>query len=329
MSGASSLSAKWRLKTLTTARATSFSTTRSSRVSSPSVSSSIFPAVDATTAGRSLIRGAAAGSPSRTARFSAAAASVSWLEIVTRTLTPERCADLGRSARQLRQLGDDLLHEAGNLDRDGSVVIGIEGDRLGVDDRHLGVALLRVVRPDLRAESVLQRRDDPPAAGVVLGVGAGDHEQVELQAHPVAAHLDVALLHHVEEADLDALGQVRQLVEAEDGPMRPRQQPVVDRELVGQVAALGHLDRVHLADEVGDADVRGAELLAVPILRRPPADAAPHRPPRPRSAAPAARPDGTDRRGARCRRGTAATGRAGRRGSARCGSWPARARRAG
>ena len=90
----SSESAKWRLKTLTTARATSFSTTRSSRVSSPSVSSSILPAVEATTAGRSLIRGAAAGSSSRTARFSAAAASVSWLAIVTRTLTPGALADL-------------------------------------------------------------------------------------------------------------------------------------------------------------------------------------------------------------------------------------------
>ena len=37
---------------------------------------------------------------------------------------------------------------------------------------------------------------------------------------------------------------------------------VVQGELVGQVPALGHLDRVDLADEVGDRRVRGGQLLA-------------------------------------------------------------------
>jgi len=40
--------------------------------------------------------------------------------------------------------------------------------------------------------------------------------------------------------------------------------------LVGQVAALGHLDGVNLADEVGDGDVRRGQLLAVAILRGQP-----------------------------------------------------------
>ena len=41
-------------------------------------------------------------------------------------------------------------------------------------------------------------------------------------------------------------------------------------QLVGQVATLGDLDRVDLADEVGDRDVRRGELFRVaPIARQP------------------------------------------------------------
>ena len=131
---------------------------------------------------------------------------------------------------------------------------------------------LRVVRPDLRAEAVPQRRDDAAPVGVVLWVRAGDQEDVQLQAHAVAADLDVALLHDVEEADLDALGKVGQLVDAEDAAVRPRDQAVVDRQLVAEIAALGDLDRIDLADEVGDSIVRRRELLTVALVARHPGD---------------------------------------------------------
>ena len=85
---------------------------------------------------------------------------------------------------------------------------------------------------------------------------------VERQADLVAADLDVALLEHVEQADLDALGEVGQLVDGEDAAVGAGHEAVVERELVGQVAALGHLDRVDLADEVGDRRVGGGQLLA-------------------------------------------------------------------
>ena len=52
-----------------------------------------------------------------------------------------------------------------------------------------GHALLeggRVVRADLAADAVLQRRDDLAARGVVLRVGGEDHAHVERQAHRVA-----------------------------------------------------------------------------------------------------------------------------------------------
>jgi hypothetical protein len=64
------------------------------------------------------------------------------------------------------------------------------------------------VGADLGAEAVLERRDDPAAVGVVLGVRGRDEQQVERQAQRVAADLDVALLQHVEQRDLDALGEV-------------------------------------------------------------------------------------------------------------------------
>ncbi len=167
----------------------------------------------------------------------------------------------------MRQLGDDLLHVLG---RRRTHAVGGEGRALGLHDRDFVGHAARVVRADLRAEAVLERRDDAAAVRVVLRIGARDDVDVDGQPHLVAADLDVALLHDVEQPDLDALGEVRQLVEREDPAMRARQQPVVDGQLVGEVAALGHLDRVDLADEVGDGDVGRGQLLAVaPVAREP------------------------------------------------------------
>ncbi len=128
------------------------------------------------------------------------------------------------------------------------------------------------MRADLRTEAVLERRDDPPATGVVLGVRAGHDEEVERQAQREAAHLDVALLEDVEEADLDALGQVGQLVHGEDAAVAARDQAVVDGRLVREIAALGDLDGVDLADQVGDGDVGGGQLLAVASVTLEPFD---------------------------------------------------------
>ena len=137
---------------------------------------------------------------------------------------------------------------------------------------YLGVDLERVVGADLDAEAILERRDDPSAVGVVLGVGRGDEHHVERQPDLVAADLDVALLEHVEHADLDSLGQVGQLVDGEDPAVGARHEAVVERQLVGQVAALGDLDRVDLADQVGDRGVGRGQLLAEASLAVHPVD---------------------------------------------------------
>src|SRR5581483_4494459 len=178
-------------------------------------------------------------------------------------------ADVGALARQVGQLGDHLGHVEGHPDL---VAVGREGEALLLHDRDLMLERLGVVGADLRPEAVLERGDDAPAVRVVLGVRAGDDEQVERQADLVAADLDIALFHDVQQAHLDALGQVGQLVQAEDAAVRARQQPVMDRQLVRQVAPLGDLDRIDLPDEVGDSDVGRRELLAVAAVARQPGD---------------------------------------------------------
>ena len=138
-------------------------------------------------------------------------------------------------------------------------------ERLGLlgDDRHLGLDVERVVGADLGAEAVLERRDQATAVRVVLGVRRRDEQHVERQVDLVAADLHVALLEHVQQADLDALGQVGQLVDGEDAAVGARDQAEVQGLLVGEVPTLGDLDRVDLADQVGDGGVGGGELLAV------------------------------------------------------------------
>ena len=148
----------------------------------------------------------------------------------------------------------------------------IERARLLLHDAGLGLDVERVVRADLAAEAVLQRGDDAAAVRVVLRVGGGDEHEIERQADLVAAHLHVALFEHVQETDLDALGEVGQLVDGEDAAVRAGDEPVVQGQLVGEVAALGHLDGVDLADQVGDRGVGGRELLAEAIVAVHPVD---------------------------------------------------------
>ena len=177
--------------------------------------------------------------------------------------------DVGAAAREPADLGDDLLHVLRHGDLE---VVVLEAHALLVHDADLVLDRARVVGADLDAVAVLQRRDDAAAVGVVLRVGARDEEDVERQADAIAADLDVALFHDVEQADLDALGQVGQLVDREDAAVGARDQAVVDRQLVGEVAALGDADRVDLADQVGDRDVGRRELLAVAAVAADPVD---------------------------------------------------------
>ena len=126
---------------------------------------------------------------------------------------------------------------------------------------------------NLRSDPVLERRDDLAARRVVLGVRAEHHHHVERQPDRVALDLDIPLLEDVEQADLDLAREVGQLVDREDAAVRPRQQPVVHRQLVGEIqAGPGRLDRIEIADHVRDGDVRRGELFDVARVARQPGD---------------------------------------------------------
>ena len=171
--------------------------------------------------------------------------------------------DRRRFAQQPGEAGEHLDQVVGHLS--GQV-------RFLAHDGDLVVERTRVVRADLGAEAVLERRDDPTAVGVVLRVGAGDEDDVERQPQRVPADLDVALLHHVEQRYLDPLREIGQLVDRDDAPVGARDETEVDGLGVAEAAALRHLHRVDVADQVRDAGVGGRELLGVALAAVPPRD---------------------------------------------------------
>ena len=83
-------------------------------------------------------------------------------------------------------------------------------------DRNSFLNRRRIVRPNLRSNPILKRRDDFSAGCVVLGVGAEDHRNIERQADGVAFNLHVAFLHDVEQADLDLSRQIGEFIDRED-----------------------------------------------------------------------------------------------------------------
>ena len=81
--------------------------------------------------------------------------------------------DLGALAREVGDLGDNLAH-VGRHER--VVLLIAEDAALLLHDVHFMLDSLRIVRPDLRTETVLERRDDAPAVGVILRVSRSDDE---------------------------------------------------------------------------------------------------------------------------------------------------------
>ena len=140
-------------------------------------------------------------------------------------------------------------------------------------DLHGVLAARRVVRADLGADAILQRGDDLASRRVVLRVCREDHQQVERQADGVSLDLDVAFLEDVEQADLNLAREVGQLVDAEDAAVGTRQEAVMNRELVGQLQpAARRLDRIDVAEHVGDRHVWRRELFDVARVARQPRD---------------------------------------------------------
>src|SRR5580704_11559612 len=70
-----------------------------------------------------------------------------------------------------------------------------------------------VVRANFRTDAVFQWGDDFSARGVILGVRGEDKQDVERHPDRVALNLHVALLHDIEEANLDFTREIGQFVD--------------------------------------------------------------------------------------------------------------------
>src|SRR5439155_1955238 len=112
-----------------------------------------------------------------------------------------RLRDVRTSASEVSELGDDLLHKGG---KDELEVLR-HRMTLGLHDLHLFADAQRIVRSYLRAEAILERRDDAAARRVVLGVRAGDDEQIEREPYAISPDLDVLLPRDGEQVAVSAL----------------------------------------------------------------------------------------------------------------------------
>ncbi len=185
--------------------------------------------------------------------------------------TPRALVDALVVARLEGDLLDQLADEVGDGER------GFQpfapSPRLLSRDLDAELQVGRVVRHHLGADAVFEGRDDLAAGGVVLGVGREDEHHVEREADGVALNLHVALLHDVEEADLNFAREVGQLVDGEQAAVGARQQAVVDGQLVAQqVAAARGLDRVNVADDVGDRHVGRRQFFDEALVAAHPVD---------------------------------------------------------
>src|SRR5690606_25634664 len=111
----------------------------------------------------------------------------------------------------------DLLERLGEESRDHhlrKIAVAID-PRLLERDPHRVIDRTRIMREDLRRDSIFERRDDASSIGVILRVRREHHEDIERKAQRKAADLHVALLEDVEEADLDARREVGKLVDRE------------------------------------------------------------------------------------------------------------------
>ena len=132
---------------------------------------------------------------------------------------------------------------------------------------------LGVMRNDLAADAVLERRDDLAAGRVVFGIGGEAEQDIECEAHRIPFDLHVAFLHDVEQAHLHLAREVGQFVQREDPAVGARQHAVVNGEFVAQdVSTAGGLDGVHVTDDVGNGRIGRRKFFDVALIAGHPAD---------------------------------------------------------
>ena len=124
------------------------------------------------------------------------------------------------------------------------------------------------MRADFAADAVFERGDDLASCRIVFGVGSEDEEYIERQPDRISFDLYVAFLHDVEQAYLDLARQIRQFVDGEDAAVGPWQQSVMYCQLAAQfMSAPRRFNRIDVADQVSNRDVRSRQFLNVPLFR--------------------------------------------------------------
>ena len=84
-----------------------------------------------------------------------------------------------------------------------------------------------IVGSDLRTDTVLQGSHNLSARRVILRIRTKDDRNIKLKPHGVALNLNIALLHDVEERDLDLASEIGNLIDGEDSTIRPWKQTIV------------------------------------------------------------------------------------------------------
>ena len=80
-----------------------------------------------------------------------------------------------------------------------------------------------IMRANLRADAIFERRNDLSARCVVLRIRREYERDIERQADGIALNLNVAFLHDVKEANLNFSGKIGQFVDGEDAAIGARQ----------------------------------------------------------------------------------------------------------
>src|SRR5579871_3237609 len=177
--------------------------------------------------------------------------------------------DLVGAARLKGDLRDDLLDELRNAQRHPR----FRRQRcLLLHHQDLVLQRLRIVSANLDVETILERRDDAPARGVVFRVSARAKYHIDRQTNLVALYLDILLFHQVEQTDLHLLGQIGQLIDGKDAAIDAGYQSVMNSFLICEVAALGNSDWIDLANQIRDRYIGRRKLLSVAMVAADPRD---------------------------------------------------------
>src|SRR5712664_3197767 len=188
----------------------------------------------------------------------------------------ETLADSGTAVHALvfARLERNFFDDLAQVMRDFDFLAGVAGDPGFLrGNGHAFFDAGGVVRANFGADAVFQWCDDFSAGGIVFGIGGEDEEHVERKAEGIALNLDVALLHDVEEADLNFSGEVGELVDSKDTAIGAGKKAVVDGEFVGKIAAAaGGADGVDVADDIGHGDIGRGKFFDEAIFARHPGD---------------------------------------------------------